>query len=1242
MTAREIALRSVSVVVLLLLAAPALAQEPADLTPLGIPDPNYACPFDGYYLVRYPGTPTDGTSFNLQLGAKPNPPPVPLPSRFNQTWGVPPEAKDEKAAGGATLAATNPAYLNGFWWIKLKGQGPGWVKLEVRKFGILVAVAFYRFYKIHILEDDAGDQNGYYKGFDPRYGAASVGMTFNECGGPYDRGKQDNDPPAEDIQGYDGRFQGGAAWTGNAADAGPLRPLPEAMVTGESLMFNQRNPQNIRIFLQGPREPFCPPVPVLLRCTEHGLGSIGTEIGGNFTPHDPLDLNTGLCTIPGSWDGPSRQMLVEQPPEGGGGNGEWMLRWAPQGSHESTYKGDIEIEAKIPNPSNLWTQYGAGATGVYEGVMHGRVGTVYKYADYAVWPSEPTDLDLLKTFWVRKVCHKFKNQPEVGTPDEATQAFGAKLTAGGRSETLRMETTDQLNDDPITMSPDEWFDDYMDEEVWVLKTNHKMAGTEDPSPAQGDDLTFYYFWTKADVPSDVAEPWSSNPDSVELKYRSYIGAVDVDVPGIIQFDAEAQEGSANKDVPQHFVNALADVNGDGIISDADDGDSAEEEASPGLTINHFHEADAQNPPLAASVGNLRQITAKLSHLPQGMTGGRGEYSLVITTDADPSGLFFWKDELAQDPISLLPLDTESPDGAKGWVVPLTAVSGDELSVYVGAAAMYVPNDGTFTLAIARNPNAQGHGTAYARVHIDRIRYSVSHFGITVDSDNNGTLDDADDMIELEQDHVLVTGAQSPAHIRGYKNWQSLQSPSAKILAVPGARVGMKHNGDVRLPLGPPGTADATYTWNSSTQNEVATDAFTLYSLEGWRDGPEDDGAVILSVSVAAGLKVVAYDMCSVRVVMLDMDLDNLADNDEENPGGFVALNCDNDNGSNAVANTNGWIPSTRDFSTHPIANEDDLQRITLTVQGADDLPGEFRLRVVNHGRDRIAIWDDAHKTNGLDLPKTWSSPASIPSQVWIEGVEHGVNTLREVELIFEYIEDPMLSGLARDTIRASVTPVVTDLTTTTTNPTIVSTQDAIQGGCEWTGTVDKRATNGQDRGRLEWVQNLTAFTMQLDYTAQSGRPSVTYGLANNPPLLDAGAAPPPKDRVFFQRASNRTNPDQDHEALADSDWPAAPIDAGSLPNAGDAQTLRSTYEFSLYLVWVDNGGTASDDSDDTLYVLGQVNWHITFHVTWANGVPSAGGDCATVADAATYSNTNPQVLDGPIANDAAINGSWSG
>jgi hypothetical protein len=178
--------------------------------------------------------------------------------------GSPPEAIDKNAVGTAAVAATpGPAYKWGYWYTKFIGYTRGWVKLEVYKGGSLFDCAFYRLYRIYLIEDDQGDPLGYYKGFDPRYGGTSIGTQFLELGGPYDRGKPLREPPAEDIFGYDDRFGGlGVPWTGQPAGR-TLHRMPEAQLFGNSLMANTRNHQTIRVYLQGPREPYNGPRAVL-------------------------------------------------------------------------------------------------------------------------------------------------------------------------------------------------------------------------------------------------------------------------------------------------------------------------------------------------------------------------------------------------------------------------------------------------------------------------------------------------------------------------------------------------------------------------------------------------------------------------------------------------------------------------------------------------------------------------------------------------------------------------------------------------------------------------------------------------------------------------------------------------------------------------------------------------------------------------------------------------------------------
>jgi hypothetical protein len=106
-------------------------------------------------------------------------------------------------------------------------------------------------------------------------------------------------------------------------------------------------------------------------------------------------------------------------------------------------------------------------------------------------------------------------------------------------------------------------------------------------------------WTRRENPADVAEPWGTVvPEPLELDYRTYIGAVEIDYPPTLQIDTEIPEQGGEKTTFQHFINVRADVNYDSSIDSNDDDDTAEE-SGDGLIVNHDGSAE---PPCVDACG----------------------------------------------------------------------------------------------------------------------------------------------------------------------------------------------------------------------------------------------------------------------------------------------------------------------------------------------------------------------------------------------------------------------------------------------------------------------------------------------------------------------------------------------------------------------------------------------------------------------------------------------------------------
>jgi len=131
------------------------------------------------------------------------------------------------------------------------------------------------------------------------------------------------------------------------------------------------------------------------------------------------------------------------------------------------------------------------------------------------------------------------------------------------------------------------------------------------------------------------------------------------------------------------------------------------------------------------------------------------------------------------------------------------------------------------------------------------------------------------------------------------------------------------------------------------------------SLDGWND---NDGA------------------CKRRwtVVHVDMDMDGVADNgpatQETTPGGFIALNDDDDDHDGILDNVD-----------NNNSQENDLVKITLKKVQPEGLGGTVTLSAV--GGAKIKVWSSSTKGTEIPLPKTYSTPGELPKDLWVEGYQ---------------------------------------------------------------------------------------------------------------------------------------------------------------------------------------------------------------------------------------------------------------
>lgn len=141
----------------------------------------------------------------------------------------------------------------------------------------------------------------------------------------------------------------------------------------------------------------------------------------------------------------------------------------------------------------------------------------------------------------------------------------------------------------------------------------------------------------------------------------------------------------------------------------------------------------------------------------------------------------------------------------------------------------------------------------------------------------------------------------------------------------------------------------------------------------------------------------AIDQVDIDLIVLEVDQDMLGVDDtslkteEITPGGFIALNEDDDN-------DNGTPDKDESGS---VTNEDDLVMLTLYKVWPTDLTGNVTLKAIAGGA-KIKIWGSQTKGGTpITLPETYATPSDLPEYLWVEGYETSTS-LRDITLALEY------------------------------------------------------------------------------------------------------------------------------------------------------------------------------------------------------------------------------------------------
>ncbi|GEM_PF-3022098 len=120
------------------------------------------------------------------------------------------------------------------------------------------------------------------------------------------------------------------------------------------------------------------------------------------------------------------------------------------------------------------------------------------------------------------------------------------------------------------------------------------------------------------------------------------------------------------------------------------------------------------------------------------------------------------------------------------------------------------------------------------------------------------------------------------------------------------------------------------------------------------------------------------DMVNVNIVeCVDLSYDGVADEDETDPGGFLCVNDDDDDGNDTPDKDDSGLT----------INENDLKPLVLSLNPGWSQTGVVLLRC-RAGCDKVKFYDNADRSNPFTLPVQWSVPhPDLPKTLYVEGVK---------------------------------------------------------------------------------------------------------------------------------------------------------------------------------------------------------------------------------------------------------------
>ena len=154
---------------------------------------------------------------------------------------------------------------------------------------------------------------------------------------------------------------------------------------------------------------------------------------------------------------------------------------------------------------------------------------------------------------------------------------------------------------------------------------------------------------------------------------------------------------------------------------------------------------------------------------------------------------------------------------------------------------------------------------------------------------------------------------------------------------------------------------------------------------------------------------ICEDLVALTVLQVELTFDSVSEADEENPGGFLCLNDDDDN-DDGTADKDDVGPTT---------GEDDLRALVIDVAGGLT-EGTVELSITE-GADKVTVYENPDRSSPVTLPDSWEVN-ELPVTLWVEGVETSLAP-RDVQLKADYTS---LDGSCADQVYLTVIQVDLD------------------------------------------------------------------------------------------------------------------------------------------------------------------------------------------------------------------------